>query len=304
MKHIILAGHFDIGENVTDKQKRTIEDAVKLEGELGILVGDVGVAEKIGAYLKGGIAGVRDTYLDRIVDCETACVMAQLPKEDEILSVIDTAAYEKMAAILREEAPEIAEVLTRVDIDTKNPEYVGIREELQRIVREKIVPELIEDRIQLYGLDPADVTVYSERSLRNRVAHRVRKRAGRGQGSWRHLPGFYQEGKSTYIVPLPEDLEMELAMDEETLTERAERTGHAFNYPTYRVVNRRGVPVCRGIMLALFEKVATEGYEKITQLYDAKHRDAIVKAQAIFQAIAGKLPQTKERRVTFENTFY
>ena len=41
-KEIVFAGHFVLGEKITEEQKQTVVDALETNGKIAILVGDIG----------------------------------------------------------------------------------------------------------------------------------------------------------------------------------------------------------------------------------------------------------------------
>ena len=69
-KSLVFAGQFEIGEQLTPLHIKIVREAVKLctseKADLAILVGDIGVAQKIEAYMRGGVKAVEAIYLDRI----------------------------------------------------------------------------------------------------------------------------------------------------------------------------------------------------------------------------------------------
>ncbi len=136
-------------------------------------------------------------------------------------------------------------------------------------VRDFVIPELIKDRLKIYHLDEDSIKIYSERKMRNIVTWRTRSRTKKKKQSWRNLDLYREDGKSVFIGP-------------------------------QEIVNVRGIPICRGIMTALYETVAKEGYDKVVQIYSTKHAASLTKAQEVYESIADKLPQTKGKDLQFE----
>lgn len=277
-KSIIFSGQFNLGERVTELQKRTVKDALRMRGDLAILVDDIGFAQKVEAYIHSGIAGVVASYEERLEDCTSGCVRAQLPALSSIAEVIDEEQYEDAIMLLEGWMPALLFAMkTATDFDS--PTYARLRGELDRVAREYIIPHLREIVISHYDFDwdDRDLKKYSERELRRTVADRTTSRkltSGLRELSWRRqLPEFRAIGKAKYIGP-----EM--------------------------VVNHQGIPVCRGIMLALYEKLAMEGYDRVVQLSPENQRTAIERAETAYRSIEDSLAQTRGRPLMFEDRFY
>jgi hypothetical protein len=267
MKTLILAGHFDLCEKINKAQKESIRDAKAINGDLAILVGDIGVPAKIMRYIEDGIEGAKDIYRQRIEKPSSRCVHLCLPKETEINKVVDEAQLKKSVNMLFSINPKIVKA-----IKTKTANE-AIDCKFMEIVRNRIVPELINDRLEDYGLNKSKVRIYSERKLRNLVIKRTRIDKKTSRKSWRQLNNFLESGKEIYLGPM-------------------------------RIVNAMGIPICRGIMLALYESIASEGYGKIIQLNSEKFRTSSTKAQVLYEIIAKQLPLTKEKKVVFGYKWY
>jgi len=191
-----------------------------------------------------------------------------LPSVHEIPSIIDEAQYKKAIGILSERYESVLDSLRSGSVGEVKAEY-------NKIIREEIVPELIKDRLTEYGLEREDVNLYFEKSLRTKVSTRTRgsgKKPRNGM-SWRRLTQFERKDKAAYIGD-------------------------------QKVLNERGMPICRGIMLALFEKVARMGYDSVTYVGDSKYALSTTRAQKLYGAIAesGELDQFKS--LEFKNEFY
>ncbi len=270
LRRIIFAGDFSVFESLREVQQRTIDDALELDADIAIFVEDLGVGDKLAAYIKGGIEAVKDVYRFRREDCGSRCVIVQLPSENELDLVIDVEQYEKALRMLVEEDLGIVEFLKENDTERDNGAYLKIHAEYQRILRERIVPELVLDRVKKYGLVEFDVKLYSERKLRNFVRHRVKKTGPMG---WRNIQSF-------------------------------RRSGGQISLGSMIVVNHRGIPICRGIMVALYEQVAAEGYNELIQYCPKEYYLASTKAQLVYQAVAEQLPQTRGRNMQFIYRWY
>ena len=143
-------------------------------------------------------------------------------------------------------------------------------ETFNELVRKEVIPELINQRLKLYNLDEQNIKLYSERKLRNIVRKRTRTphKQSEKEKTWKQLKNF---------------------SDSENI-----KIGSQI------IVNEKGNPLCRGIILALIEKVVMEGYEKIHQIYPEKHHLSLTKAQMVFEQIKGQLPHTKNKKLEFE----
>ena len=116
---------------------------------------------------------------------------------------------------------------------------------------------------------------YSERRLRGKVSSRTRGSRSKPKNglSWRQLDDFRREDKAAYIGD-------------------------------QQILNERGMPVCRGIMLALFEEVAMDGHDSVTYIGESKYALSTIKAQQLYCAVAesGELGHFKP--IEFKNEFY
>ncbi|MBI5388923.1 hypothetical protein HZB01_00925 [Candidatus Woesearchaeota archaeon] len=261
---IIFAGHFNLGERLVPEQLQTVADAKTYLAEgtdLGILVGDIGFAQSLEAYLKQGIEGVKEIYTRRLKNamaCGAGCVISQLPRTDKLLEVIDEAHYMRAVQMLVENYGASKELTI---------------EQITNTVRETIAPQLIQSTLEVYGLKPEEVKLYSERELRNIVARRLGSQKEDQKESWRTM---------------------------------LKQITDPFLYAIFRteVEKDRGRAGCRGIMLALYEQLAMQGYEKIVELYPAKHKLSILNAQEVYAHLGRLFPEDKRWKLNFENRFY
>ena len=272
MRTIIFAGHFDIFERLKEVQQKTITDALNLEGDHAILVGDIGVAGKLAFFIKEGNSGIKDVYRFRREDCRSMCVLSQLPKEKDLDKIIDLDQYEQAIAILRKESKSIFESLKN---DFLYDLSCNLRDEYAKIVREKIVPFLVRNRLKEYDLERDQIKLLSERQLRNKVSKRTRKQTKRNliELSWRQVDNLRELGKQFLLGPM-------------------------------ELVNERGNPLCRGIILSLYETIVSQGYNKVIQLYSKEHHSSLTKAQFLFERVTDQLPQTKGKSLEFEYMWY
>ena len=269
---IIFAGHFDFGEKITEKYSMSIDEAIKLKKDIAILVGDIGPSQKLGAYIMHGAEGVKNVYIKRAECITSLCVHSQLPKKEELEDIIDEEQYRKSASILMKNSPMIFNLLKTVSVDVKNPEYLKIQDKFTKIIREKIIPEIVKDRLEAYGIiGRCSWRLYSERNMRNIVSRRLREDK---PNNWLALINKIKA----------EDRQLDILM------KSIEKT--------------RGMPACRGIMLALYEKIAMEGYAKIIQLYPEKYKKSLIMAEELFRILEDSYPRLWPWKLKFEDKFY
>ncbi len=182
-KKIIFTGHFDIGERLTHSSHGLVERATKFPDKKVVLIGDIGVEDKLYAYIRKGLEGVVLTYHLRHHCAETACVLDQLPKtESEIIKTIDLDQYEAMVEIMQNKFPEILEGIKKNDVQSLI--------QLKQVSKDFLIKQLIKDRIQLYGLNESETLLIREKNLRNRVGRRIKENAAK---SWTSLSGFVRD---------------------------------------------------------------------------------------------------------------
>jgi hypothetical protein len=200
------------------------------------------------------------------------CVLTQLPKEKELDYIIDLDQYEQAIAILRKENKTIFESLKN---DFLYDLSCNFRDEYAKIVREKIVPFLVRIRLKKYKLERDQIKLFSERQLRNKVSKRTKHQTKRNlkEQSWRQINTLREMGKQFLLGPM-------------------------------ELVNERGNPLCRGIMLSLYETIAICGYTKIIQLYTKEHHSSLTKAQFLFERVTDQLPQIRGKNLEFEYRWY
>lgn len=255
---IIFAGHFNLGEIISDRQNQSMADAVTREGDLAILVGDIGFAENLETYRRGGVDAIALNHAKRRECSTSGCIRQQIPESiDLIRANIDSLQYEVAQEVLKFPA-------------------VRSKENDSTRVKGGVIPALIRMRLAEYGLSGIKVRVFSERVLRNLVSYRTSASRGKNE-SWRLLPEFSSAeshgGKECY-----------LGVEE--------------------IVNQRGSPVCRGIMLVLYETLARQDYKRVVQLYPKEFQHSLEMAQNLYQVLQSHHPTDPRWQLKFENRFY
>ena len=177
---ITFVGHFDIGERLGDDLQRLVLAAQNIPGKKVILVGDIGVYDKLYAFIRKGLAGVVLHYHYRQYCAETECLLAQLPKsEADILDIFDQEQYDFMASYIQKSYPEVYfSIKNKIEKDARV---------LQNCDLNKLIESIVEQRLKRYNFVPEEVIIVSERYLRNMVGRRIKPQ---GEKSWTKLHAF------------------------------------------------------------------------------------------------------------------
>ena len=138
---------------------------------------------------------------------------------------------------------------------------------VKKYVREVIVPRIVQEMLVEYGVDVYDQNIFYETKLRNRAATRMKRSRSEGARSW--VKNLEEIGEYDSL--------------------RGERTG---------------VPTCGAILLALYDELASRGYDKIVQLYDAQDRNTIENGVRVYNALRDKFPRDTRWRMDFETKFF
>jgi hypothetical protein len=287
---ITFAGHFEIGERITDLHRETIARALEDAAPLSILVNDLGAREKLAAYLYAGLQGLVACYSRRRACSVTrGCVHSQLPAEAEVVRTIDLSVYKKAATLLARVSPGLAQALRTTDPALSGEEGPAAGPEFACITRETVLPALIADRLQEYGLEDrpssfyADthraelrgVTLFSEQNLLNLVGRRTRCKNAHLAQSWHRLGLLFKDPESAGVL---------LGLEE--------------------VRSQGGSPLCRGIMLALYQEVRRLGFTSVLEHYPRRTRLSLAGAQDLFRAIGRRFPQDAEWQLAFRTYLY
>lgn len=161
---IVFAGHFTVGTIVSGVERRTMAAAVSQEGDLALLVNDMGMFRRTLLYeTYGALALMREVR--RIPRCGMAFSCGANGFADEALENIDWPAYDAARARMAGCA------------------NVAAKQEALR----SLIVELVSDRILSHRLDPAKVRVFFERQLRNAASARLRNRTVGAPASWRSI---------------------------------------------------------------------------------------------------------------------
>ncbi len=147
------------------------------------------------------------------------------------------------------------------------PMLVKYNSTVKKYVREVIVPRIVQERLAEYEVEVCDENIFYETKLRNRAATRMKKSRAKGARSW---------------VKSLESIEEYDSM-------RGERTE---------------VPTCGAILLALYGELASRGYDKVVQLYDAQDRNAIENGIRIYNVLKDSFPADTRWRMDFETKFF
>jgi hypothetical protein len=173
---IIITGHFDIGETYSSTAQLLVENAKRSAGKKLVLVGDIGVEDKLFAYIRKGVDGVVLTYHIRHHCAQTECVLAQLPKtEAGIRAVIDVDQYTEMTTLLQREFPAVYHAIE------KNENEALVK--LKAVGTGMLTAKLVQQRLKQYGLNEDEVWLVREKALRNRAGRKIKT-------AWKALASF------------------------------------------------------------------------------------------------------------------
>lgn len=182
---VTFVGHFDIGERLSDELMQLIEEARTIPGKKIVLVGDIGVYDKLYAFIRKGIDGVIFHYHYRQYCAETECLLSQLPENEQaILETFDENHYTYMASSLQKTHPEIYSTI-------KNQKGTD-SSILQNCDLDELIQTIIEQRLKKYNFNAEEVILVSERYLRNLVGRRIKPE---GNKSWTQLSGFVKNNE-------------------------------------------------------------------------------------------------------------
>jgi hypothetical protein len=164
-RKIVFAGHFDIGETVNVVQKQTINDALKIDGDLAILINDIDFSRKLVYYNAFGLEGLAKHYVSR-KKCGSKSSLYEPLSYYKIKDIVDTKQYESAVRIL-----------SGTKQDWK------LSKSFKDAVREYVVPELIDYTIRQLELEKVRIEyTYTESHLRNIASNRLKKSR---KNSWR-----------------------------------------------------------------------------------------------------------------------
>jgi hypothetical protein len=284
---IAFGGHFALGELCSAAQSGTMARAQAEDAVVAVLVDDVGVRQNTARFVRGGRPLLEADYKDRWRCAETSCLRAYLHPPDEVEQVIDVAQYERIVELLEEQSPKALEYLSKTDVDLLPKANKALYEELSMTFRDVIVPDLVARRLCEYGLTmpvhlyanarkvrPGSVNVYSEQRLINTVTKRTRGREETSRGSWRAL--------GEHVI-----------VDERSVYINIEQ-----------VVSERGSPLCRGIMLALYQEVALAGFREIVEHYAQNAKSSLDLTHNLYDYIHRYFPEQPDWQLTFRTHYY
>ena len=166
-KKLIFVGHFDIGERFTKNTQILANEAIKeKDAVFCVLIGDMDLNRKVKEYLSNGINGIKGIYQARMDCAKSECVLHQLPKTDKGLNqLIDTSHYQK--------------IVEHINNKPTNKSHLELIKE--------VVANLIEQRIEEYGIPNKRLLIMTETRCRNRATNRIKPK---GKYSWHQIKGF------------------------------------------------------------------------------------------------------------------
>ena len=286
---IAFGGHFAIGETCSHGQLTTMRGAEGEDAVVAILVDDVGVRQKTWTYFHGGKARLVANYRDRWQCAASSCLRSYLPLPEDVPSIIDIKQYDKIIAELARLSPASIDYLGRVELDALSTKDRAAYEELSIILRDVVLPSIIEHRVREYGVSttvnavgkakvirPDCVNAFSEQKLINLVTKRTRRRYGEKSDSWRRLSNL------CYVDP-----------ESRTVMVGIEH-----------VVSSGGSPLCRGIMLALYQEIARAGFREIVEHYTENARSSLEIAHNLYEVIGRRYPEDRDWQLAFRTYYY
>ncbi len=140
------------------------------------------------------------------------------------------------------------------------------KRELNVILNKNIVEPLIAQRLKKYGTTADCCRIFREKQLRNKAGVRLRTKV-ETRGSWRDV---LTKTKMLGVIQT-----------------KAEK-----------------VPMCGAILLALYEQLANEGYQKVIQLYHADEKPAVENGIRIYKTLHAVFPNDARWKLKFENHFH
>jgi hypothetical protein len=186
---VTFVGHFDIGESLGGELIRLVEEARSVPGKKIILVGDIGVYDKLYAFIRKGIDGIIFHYHYRQYCAETECLLSQLPaNEQAILATFDEDQYNYMASFIQKRHPE---VYSRIKSQKEKTPSI-----LQNCDLDELIQSIIELRLRKYNFNDEDVVLISERYLRNLVGRRIKPE---GKKSWTQLNAYVKNNDGVWL---------------------------------------------------------------------------------------------------------
>ena len=249
---VTFVGHFDIGENLSDELMQLVVKARTEPGKKLILIGDIGVYDKLYAFIRKGIDGVIFHYHYRQYCAETECLLSQLPvNEQAILETFDEDQYNYMASYLQKTHPEI---YSRIKNQKETDPFT-----LQNCDLDELIQSIIELRLKKYNFNAEEVTVVSERYLRNLVGRRIKPE---GKKSWTKLSGFVKNNEGV-------------------------RLGNEL------ISSGNNNPLCRGIMFALNEYLSDQEYTGVHYYLEQRQQGFVKKGWDLFDLYKNELNHLK-----------
>ncbi len=286
---IAFGGHFAVGEACSPGQVTTMRAAQDEDAVVAMLVDDVGVRQKTWCYLHGGRAQLVANYRDRWQCAASSCLRSYLPLPQDVPGLIDTEQYERIIAELRRLSPASLEYLQRVELDELLTADPIAYKELSITLKEAVLPDIVAHRVRDYGIAASVmpyingqavrrgcVTVFSEQKLINLVTKRTRSRNRDQRESWRRMRELCFVDPETRTVMLSIE----------------------------QVVSSRGSPLCRGIMLALYQEVARAGFREIVEHYIENARPSLEVAHNLYDVIGRRYPNERDWQLAFRTFYY
>ncbi len=170
--------------------------------------------------------------------------------------------------------PKEEEIDGRVDFDALDrmvTQYEQANDEDTLETVKKIVDAEIDERLKKYGVDRESVSIIKERDLRAFVRKRIRSRNENKEWSWLKVMNWAEKNNAGLYLLLTE------------------------------LKTESNKPACRALMLALYQQIAEQGYDKLIILQEEIHRLSFENAQELYNNLHQSFPEDPRWQLQFEN---
>ena len=265
---LVLFTH-TLGERVSPFCSDAVNRTGRDSDSCAVLINDIGFVDRLRIYLQHGIEGVIGDYVYRKTCAERdmkVCQIGQIPDAHRIPHMLDPAAYESAARLLRQNNFNLYNVLLG---DRLEPASRG---EYAALMREIIVPSLISEYTDSNW--KSKPFIYLERKQRNLSMRRLKCKTG--SYSWCEIrTALRADPLNAFVL--------------EDVDERLLR-------------GKSGAPRCRAILLALFEEISLS-HEKLLVRASIRARVALEEAQNLYLNVARGLPRDVPFRIRWSLSF-
>lgn len=257
-KKISFAGHFAVGEKTTVAQVSVFNAIHSMKEDIAIMVNDIGIEDRLSGHFFGQYHFNQRCF-------RPACGMS----EGRIISkdMIDQKMYEKMGkGVLQFVKSNNLLRQSGLPVNGQMALLVKYNPQVKAHIRDVLVPEMIKERLKIYGIEIESHNIFYESKLRNRASERLKSKKRNGSKSW--------------------------VKNLQTIGEYDQLRG------------RTATPTCGAIMLALYDELADRGYTKVLQFYDEQERHAIENGMRLYTRLNESFPDDTRWKMQFESKFF